>query len=171
MRVYIIRHSVRESPEDFEDAEEGDPEAELTEEGEAIAHAVGQWMAEHDEIPTVILASPTVRGQQTAHMIAEAIEDAGYVAPEVQTDAMIGPHMSIRGTLLKVGADEAMEKVALVSHRGAIQEGLRQLDKDGTKPTPMSMGELRVVKVKRKTGRWEEKERVLPSDLGFGDTY
>jgi len=171
MRVYLVRHSTRETPEDFEDAEEGDPDAELTPEGKAIAISIGQWMADNDEIPTVLLASPTVRGQQTARLIADAIEEEGYAPPEVETDASIGPHMSIRGALLKKLADTAAEKVGIVSHRGSIQMGLQQMGDQKEKPTPMAMGELRILKVKRKSGKWKQQQQILPSDLGHPDSY
>lgn len=76
MKVYIIRHSVRETPDDFTEAEEGDPDAELTPEGEDIATNLGTWMAENDEIPSVLITSPTIRTHQTAEHIAKAIGDA-----------------------------------------------------------------------------------------------
>lgn len=170
MRLYVIRHSVRETPDDFEEAEEGDPEAELTEEGEEIARSIGQWMAENDEIPTVIIASPAVRGQQTAELIAKEIEDAGFVPPDIKTDVGIGPHMSIRGAVLDQLKDDDAGRVAIVSHSQSIRNGLMQLG-DGEKPDPIAMGELRVMKVKRKSGKWQEKQRILPSDLGHGDHY
>lgn len=172
MLVYLIRHSTRETPEDFEDAEEGDPDADLTKEGEAIAKSLGQWMADNDEIPSLLIASDAVRGQQTAQLIAAAIEEAGFAPPDVETDASIGPHMSIRGTLMKKLADKAVEKVALVSHKGSIQMGLQQMGGDDKKkPTPMAMGELRILKVKRKSGKWKQQKQILPSDLGHPDSY
>lgn len=170
MKFFIIRHSTRETPDDFEDAEEGDPEAELTEEGEQIAKSLGKYMADNDHIPSVLYASPTVRGQQTAQIIADQIDKAGYAAPDVKTDASIGPHMSIRGTVLKNLSDESAGSVGIISHRDSIRNGLQQLGK-GDKPDPMAMGEMRVLKVKRKSGKWQEEKRVLPSDLDHNDSY
>lgn len=170
MRLYLLRHSVRESPDDFEDAEEGDPEAELTDEGREIAESVGKWMADNDEIPTMLYVSPTVRAQQTAEIIVDQIKSAGLSPPETKTDVGLGPFMSVRGCIMEALADEASERVGIISHRSAIRNGMEQLGK-GEKPTPMAMGELRVLKVKRKSGNWEEKQRILPSDLGHPDTY
>ena len=170
MRAFLIRHSTRETPEDFSDAEEGDPEAELTEDGKAIAESLGEWMAENDQIPQVMYISPTVRAQQTAELIADKLEGAGFTRPVLKTDVSLGPHMSIRSTLLKALADETADDVAIVSHRDSIKNGLMQMGK-GDKPTPMAMGELRTLKIKRGSGKWEEKSSVLPSDLGHPDSY
>lgn len=176
MRVYLIRHSVREVPENFSEAEEGDPDAELTPEGEATADALGEHMADNDMVPSRIIHSPTVRAQQTAERIADAIKSAGFVPPELSQDTSIGPQQSIRGLLQKLAADEGAKGVAIVSHRATIVNGLKQLgidNGDRQKVDDPAMGELRVVKVKRGSGRWTEKARVRPSDLGRGlaDNY
>jgi phosphohistidine phosphatase SixA len=170
VRFLVIRHSVRETPDDFSDAEEGDPEAELTDDGRDIAEALGKWMGESGEIPTVLMVSPTVRAQQTAEIIRDQIEEAGFAPPQIKTDVSIGPHMSIRGCVLECLADESAERVGIISHRDSIKNGLQQLG-NGDKPDPMAMGELRSMKIKRKSGKWEEKQRILPSDLGLSDSY
>ena len=66
--------------------------------------------------------------------------------------------------------------VRYVSHRESILSGLTALDVDNgeeRKITNPAMGELRILKVRRKTGAWAVKEIVRPSDLvrGFSDTY
>lgn len=173
MKLYVIRHAVRETPDDFVEAEDGDPEAELTSEGEEIAQSVGEWMAENGEIPSVLVVSPTVRAQQTAEIIARAIEDSGFVAPAIKTDVGIGPGQSIRALVRKLGEDGA-KAAGVVSHRAPIVNGLKALDVDNEAPRKVdnpAMGELRILKVKRKSGAWEEKARVRPSDLGHADSY
>jgi len=170
MRLFLIRHSTREVPEDFSDAEEGDPEAELTDEGKAIAESLGEWMAENELVPQAMLVSPTVRAQQTADLVADKLEAAGFVRPTMKTDVSIGPHMSIRGAVMGLLKDESAEDVAIVSHNDTIRNGLVQLGK-GDKPTPMAMGEMRELKIKRKSGKWEEKSAILPSDLGHAESY
>jgi phosphohistidine phosphatase SixA len=173
VRIYVIRHSIRETPDDFSEAEEGDPDAELTPEGQDIADALGKWMADNDEIPTRIVASPTVRTSQTAERMAKAIAAEGFVAPDVESDVGIGPFQSIRALVLKLGADGA-KRVAIVSHRGSIVNGLKALavdnDADANVDNP-AMGELRSYDVKRKSGRWSERARVRPGDLGFSEHY
>ena len=171
MKLFIARHAPREPSEDFTDAEEGDPEADITDEGRLIATGMGEHLAEQGEIPSVIYASETVRAQQTAELIAEAIKDAGYDPPEVKVDFSIGPQMSIRGLVLKLGADGA-KKAMIVSHQQTIRTGLQALNVDngeGEKPDPHAAGEVRVYDVKRKSGKWSERSRVRPSDIGFPD--
>lgn len=180
MKVFILRHAIREDGEEG-GIDDGDPDAELTPEGEEIAHAVGKWMAEKEEIPTVLFVSPTVRTQQTAECICAEIESAGFVPPVIKTDVSIGPGMSIRGGILAAASDKSLGRVGFVSHHESIAAGLRELGraKDGTPENPapsphldqLAMGELRIVNVKRKSGKWEEQRRVLPSDLGLADHY
>lgn len=174
MKIYLIRHGIRETPDDFSEAEEGDPEAGLTEEGEALATSVGEWMAKNDAVPTLILASPTARTQQTAELIADAIRDGGYAPPPVKVESSVGPFSSIRGLLLKLGKDEEKKRVAIVTHKGTIVNGLKALNVDneaGEKVDPPAMGELRMLRVDRETGAWTVKYRVRPSDLGHPDLY
>ncbi len=176
MKLYVIRHSIRETPDDLIEAEDGDPQADLTPEGEELATALGEWMAEHEEIPSVLLVSPTVRAEQTAKLIAAAIEDAGFAAPEIKTDVGIGPGQSIRALALKLAGDDEKKGVGIVSHRAPIVNGLKALDVDNSEQRKVddpAMGEMRVLKIKRKNGAWEEKRRVRPSDhvKGFPDTY
>ena len=173
MKIYLLRHAPRETPRDVADMADGDPEAELTPEGELIATAVGEWLVEHDEIPSAVYASDAVRTQQTAELVVKAIADGGFAAPEVQTDVSIGPHMSIRGLLLKL-AEKGAKKVLFVTHREVIDMGLKAIDADtgnAKHADTFASGELRILDVKRKDGRWSERKRVRPSDLGFDDVY
>jgi len=169
-----MRHSVRQTPEDFTEAEEGDPEAELTDEGEEIARSMGRWMADSGEIPSTLYVSPTVRTQQTAEHIADEIEQAGYQPPEIKTDVSVGPYQSIRGLVQKLADDKSSKGVGIISHKGPIVNGLKALNIDNgddSKVDAPAMGELRVLKVRRGSKRWEEKKRVRPSDLGHSDHY
>ena len=149
----MIRHAPREASDDFAASEEGDPEAEITPEGKLIATAMGEWMADKEEIPTVIYASPVLRTQMTASLIAEAIADAGFVKPEIETDEGIGPYMSIRALVLKLLADKASVRVAIVSHHESIMIGLNALsiDNEGKKKEidVYASGEVRILKIKR----------------------
>lgn len=177
MRVYLVRHSQR--ADDDEPTANGDPDAELTQDGEKQARALGRWMADRDQIPTIVIASPAVRTQETAEAIVDEIEQAGFAAPKILTDVGIGPHMSIRGAVLNAAADKSMTRVCIVSHHESISSGLRELLRrsDGTerRVSPhldqMAMGELRILKVKRKNGIWDERRRLLPSDLELVDYY
>ncbi len=174
MKLYVIRHSVRETPDDFSEAEEGDPDAELTPEGEEIAKALGDWMAENDEIPSILIASPTVRTHQTAERIVEAIEGAGFAAPAIKTDVSVGPNQSVRGLIRRLSDDDSQKRIGIVSHRGPIVNGLKALALDNGEQIKIddpAMGELRILNVKRGSRRWTEEMRIRPSDLGLSDHY
>lgn len=174
MKLYVIRHSVREEPKDFSHAEDGDLEAELTDEGIELAAAMGQWMADNDEIPNVLITSPAVRTLQTAEEIVRSITEAGYIAPDIQTDVTIGPKMSIRGLVQRLAVDKSQKRIAIVSHHESIENGLKALLVDNGDEPHVDMpaaAEMRVLKVDRDSGAWKEKQRVRPSDLGLADHY
>ncbi len=166
MRLYLLRHSVPE------DADEGDDDPELTKDGRKFAEALGQWMADKEEIPTVLLTSPKQRTMQTAEIVADAIGDAGLIKPEVRVDVSVGPHMSIRGCVLGAAQDKSMVRVGIVSHHESLEHGLRVLNREPWVHLDMfAMCELRIVKIKRKSGTWDEHRRVPPSDMGGDDYY
>ena len=168
MRIYVIRHAEPEDGGDYEDND--DPS--LTDDGKDAATALGKWMADKEEIPTVLYASPKTRTQETAEAISQAIGDAGFAAPEVVTDVSIGPHMSIKGLVERVKDDDAQVRVGIVSHHESIEHGLRVLNLEPWIHLDiLAMCECRILKVKRKSGEWEEHRRVSPSDLGGVDMY
>jgi len=177
VRLYIVRHAQR--ADTGEPTYAGDPEAELTPEGEKQARKLGRWMADKEEIPAIIIASPAVRTQETAEAIVEEIEKAGFAPPKIKTDVSMGPHMSIRGAVLNAAADKSMKRVLIVSHHESISNGLRELRRtaDGKEREvsphldQMAMAELRIFRVRRKNGDWEEKRRLLPSDISLCDYY
>lgn len=167
MRLYLVRHS---QPEPDGPDDEDDPE--LSKAGVKIATALGEWMVDKDEVPTRLIVSPTMRTMQTAEVIVKAIEDGGMLPPEVQQDVGIGPHMSIRGAVLRVAQDKSMVRVGIVSHHESIEHGLRVLNLDGSIHHDIfAEGEMRIVRVKRGSGKWKEHRRVPPSDLGYEDAY
>lgn len=168
MRVYLVRHSVPE--DDGDEVDDDDPE--LSKEGIAIATALGQWMVDKEEVPTIFYASPCVRTQQTAEILRDTIEEGGFAAPPVVTDVSVGPAMSVKGLIEKAAADASMVRVGIVSHHESLEHGLRVL---GRAPYVhldiFAKGELRIVKVDRSDGSWKEHRRIAPSDLGGFDHY
>lgn len=167
MRVYVIRHAM---PEPVEEDEEIDPE--LTKEGRDQATALGDWMVDKEEIPTILIASPSLRTQETAQLIADAIEAGGFTPPDVLTDVGIGPHMSIKAAVEKAASDKAMVRVGIVSHHESIEHGLRVLNREPWVHLDMyAQCELRIIKVDREDGTWKEHRRIAPSDIGGQDHY
>lgn len=174
MKLYLMRHAPREPVGDFADAKLGDPEAPLTDEGELVATGMGEWLAQNDYVPTLIVAATSVRTQQTADLVVAALKDAGFDPPDVKNDVTIESFQSIRGLVLKLAGDATKKRVMLISHHETIRFGLKALQVDNQTAEDIdafAMGEIRCVGVKRKNGQWDEVWRVRPSDLGFVDVY
>ena len=74
MKLYLVRHTTAV------DNASSDAARALTMTGEAEARLVGQALAKLGVRPTHIFASPLVRAQQTAGLIAEQLGMAGKVA-------------------------------------------------------------------------------------------
>lgn len=160
MRIYLVRHSI---PEDDDD----DPDPGLTKGGVKLVERLAEWMVAKDEVPNAIYASPKMRTQETAEILKDALG-----LPEVKTDPSIGPSMSIRGLVTQVAQDKAMTRVMIVSHHETMEHGLRVLNLEPWIHFDIfAMGELRIMKVDRKDGQWNEHRRVMPSDLGGDDNY
>jgi len=124
-------------------------------------------MLENDEVPNSILASPSLRAQETAEILRDEMG-----LPRVRTIVSIGPEMSIRGIVQELGQDNDATRVAIVSHHESLSHGLSQLNGEPLPHEDMfAQGELRILKIRRKDGTWKEKKRVLPSDLGAFDRY
>ena len=165
MRLYLLRHSIPADDLDDEGNPNDDPP--LTDKGREIVEALGQWMLDKEEVPNVILASPKLRTQETAEILREA-----FGLPGVLTKGSLDSNMSIRKQVLKVAQDKTMTRVMMVSHHETLEHGQRVLNLDPWVHLDMfAQGELRILKVKRKSGEWEEHRRMMPSDLGFSDNY
>ena len=166
MKCYVIRHvDAGETIEDDLAADEARP---ITAEGAATAKRLATWMAENDEIPTVIYAAPDVRAMQTAKILQKELG-----LPRVKPEAGLNDDAahSMRPVMKRMAA-AGEKRVALVSHHAAIISGLRALNEMKIPEIdPYAKGELRILKVDRDTGEWEEKKIVRPSDLGGEDDY
>lgn len=163
MRFFIVRHGEPEDGGDYE----VDDDPDLTKEGRKTVEALGEWMLSKDEVPSIIYASPLSRTQETADILKDCFGSAA-----VKTDVSIGPHASLRGLILKCAADKSMTRVMIVSHHESIANGLRELNGDPFRHLDqMAEGELRIIKVDRDDGTWEEHRRMLPSDLNYTDHY
>jgi len=166
MRTYVIRHGDDGTSGALGDkTEEEDPE--LTDEGRQTIEKLAEWMLENDEVPNEIHASPMTRAQQTAELLAEKLG-----LPGVKTDLSIGPDMSLRSAIMRFAGNDDKKRIAIVSHHHTIRTGLRALDPEQkTIADSPAMGEMRILKVDREDGRWKEKARIRPSDLGQLDRY
>jgi phosphohistidine phosphatase len=165
MKVFVVRHSV---PEDGDDYEEN-PDPPLSKEGREIAEALGKWMLEAEVLPNFIWVSPKLRTQETAEIIRDAI---GLPEEAVEVKGSMDSDMSIRKMVLKAAGDKSVTRLMIVSHHESIEHGLRVLNRDPwVHLDQFAMGELRQIDVDREDGSWEEHLRMMPSDLGGKDHY
>ncbi|HLR17904.1 MAG TPA: phosphohistidine phosphatase SixA [Alcanivoracaceae bacterium] len=102
---YVSRHGEAEA------YAASDAQRALTERGSAEVREFWRQLREQGVLPTRIIASPYVRAQQTAAIIAEVI---GGLA--VETHPLITPDASVSEVLDWLGRDVAEEGVLLVSH-------------------------------------------------------
>lgn len=171
MKLFLVRHGDAGAKiEEDRDADEARP---LSDDGEAEIRALAQWCQENDEVPNVILSGPALRVRQSAKMLADAF---GLPKPKVE-DGLGGT--SGRGgwgamgpVVRKVAADKNNSRVMFVTHHDTITKGLASLNGMTIEELEtFAKGEMRIVDVDRKQGVWEERSRVLPSDLGLEDLY
>ena len=169
MKFFVVRHSVPKEVETdsfLSDDDADDPP--LTDEGKKIVEALADWMRDADEMPSILIASPMQRTQETAAILRDKLD----VLPKVVTDPTIGPHASIRGLILRATADKSMVRVGIVSHHESIEHGLRVLGLNPFVHLDMfAQGELRIFHIDRETGEWDEHLRMQPSDFGLTDHY
>lgn len=174
MRVYVIRHGYAG---DYIGRNQGanfihnpaDLNRVLMQDGIDAANSLAAWMADTGETPNVIFHSPVMRAKQTAKILGRQL---GVKVSEFPTLQISKPfNMAVK----YVAADPKMKRVALVAHIDNIVPGLRALNylsgSDRFGVDPIAMAECRVMKVDRDTCTWDEKSRVMPSDLGGVNYY
>lgn len=165
VRIYLVRHSV--PSDEVDDDGQPLPDPPLTDEGREIVANLAQWMLDKGEVPNSILASPMLRTQETAEILRDA-----FGLPDITTKQSLGPNQSIRKMVVKVAQDKSMTRTMLVSHHETNAHGQRVLNLEPWAHFDMfAQGEMRVLKVDRKSGEWKEHNRVLPSDLAGRDHY
>jgi len=74
--IFILRHGKAETP----GRGMGDADRHLTGKGKEDILAVARWMASQDYLFDVIAASPLVRAQETAAIVADTLGESGRVA-------------------------------------------------------------------------------------------
>ena len=115
MDVYLLRHGKAEDPV----PETGDPGRKLTKKGREDIAAAGRFMKSQDLWFDRIAASPLVRAQETAAIIADALDEKDrlvtwkVLAPGGDPDAvcrMIGRHPDT-GSILLVGHEPLLSSL------------------------------------------------------------
>lgn len=174
MKLYVLRHGYagdyigKDEGKDFVHNPD-DLARKLEPDGIDAVNALGAWMVDNDAIPSLILYSPVTRAKQTAKLLSTV---TGAPSREEQNLEISKP---LEMVVKKLAADPDMKRVALVAHTDNILPGLRALNwlsgADKFAVDPIAMAELRILKVDRDSFTWDEKQRVLPSDIGATDYY
>ena len=111
----------------------------LTEDGRAIARALGEFLDRENLLPDLILSSDAVRATDTAHLLQSGAEP---FCPIVVLERLYAadPHEILR--LLCEHADEPSQHVMIVGHNPSIGALAQELAGGETAPSPAS-GSLR----------------------------
>lgn len=152
--------------ESFKDDPKKDDARALMPDGRDAAKAVAKHLADEGMSPTIVLAGPATRTVQTGRIAADVFGCDFAVEPMLY----VGGPMTV---LLRRLADSGAKRVHLVTHDDVIENTLHKLDgQDPKQPIDkVAMAEARVVDFDRGDLSWEERMRVLPSDLGLDDHY
>ena len=170
MKQFIVRHGYAGEPiANKETLDPTDMARQLKPVGRAALNNLAQYLKDNGLVPLSISASPIVRCQQSAAVLAKAFYGD---ARAFTTD----PNLSIRSPLEQVviakARDPKCTRPMLVTHSDDIARlsWLNGEDPDEGQPDPTTTAELRLLSVSRDDFSWKEKLRVRPSDL-FGQGY
>jgi phosphohistidine phosphatase SixA len=176
VKLFVARHS--DAGAFIGDDPKAERERPLTARGKKLAQAVAGAMLDSDEIPSVGFASPLERTKQTADLLGGLL----YFQVNVLDD--LAPNRPLEDRILEIMGHKALRKFLIVGHvdnttpafenfGGDMGECYRPDDEDTIGSSnhwaPLVKGEVRRIKIDRKTGRWTCKWRILPSDVGFPD--
>lgn len=111
--LYLMRHGIAEDGYDIRDAERR-----LTDEGRRKVGVVAHSLAAIDVVPDVILASPLVRAQETAAIVASIL------APElaVETLTSLSNGHDPETLLAELAAYRGHSQVVLIGHQPSLGE-------------------------------------------------
>lgn len=117
--LILLRHAHAEPPAPGQE----DASRPLSAVGRREAEAAGQWLREHDLLPTRILVSPALRTQQTLAALGvlgcEDVQEASaiYEAAPGTLAALADTHRDA-ARLLIVGHNPGLEQLAALMHSG-----------------------------------------------------
>jgi phosphohistidine phosphatase len=117
MKLYFMRHGKAADAALYEE----DFERPLTEKGAKRVRRISQWLARMGVNPTVIYASPRVRAQQTAVILAEALGKSVTTREEVNFDFSL-QHLRTMTQGFSLDAE-----LVFVGHNPSISEVVQQV--------------------------------------------
>jgi phosphohistidine phosphatase len=110
MRIYIIRHG--QANNNSPTGRDGDRT--LTDLGHRHAQAIGAFLKEQAEPPTLILASPITRAQQTAGHIWDAMDFNN--AEDRKTEDRLSTSHCVSDTIDLITEHKDLSSIALIGH-------------------------------------------------------
>lgn len=168
-KLWVARHCYAGDPSSDPKVERERP---LTPEGRATARAIASAMIKAGEIPYAIFCSPYARTVQTADIIAKTINAAGAnlkdSALQVNSIGDLAPLRPLEDGILSLLANGEVKRLLLVGHKDNTTPAMNNFGGD-TKWKDLTMGEVRRVSINRKSGKWELRWTIRPSDLGLTD--
>lgn len=111
MQLLIIRHAIAEEREDFAKKGEGDDDRPLTAFGKRRMQRNAQGLRRIASHIEVLAASPLVRAQQTARIVAEE-----YRIRDIQTVDALRPDRRSRELITWLSKQDADATIAVVGH-------------------------------------------------------
>ena len=125
-------------------AKEGQPDAEraLTPKGERQAQRMAEWLNQRLAASTRVLASPTVRTQQTVRALGRPFRTVPALAPEGGVDAL----------LAAARWPEAGEPVLVVGHQPTLGQVAARLLADADQPWAMRKGAVWWLRCREREG-------------------
>ena len=159
MRLWLQRHA-------YAGPALSDPKAErerqLLPEGRATAKAIAQAMSAAGEIPKVIFCSQFTRTTQTADIVGKIL------GVQVNWIGDLSPMRPLEDQVIDLMSHGEVKRMMLVVHVDNSTPAMNNLGGD-VKWDDLVMGEVRRVKIDRKSGAWKMKWQLKPSDLGLRD--
>lgn len=120
MQLWLVRHAVAAERDEFDGP---DAERPLTDKGRRRFSEFAAWLAGETTMPEAIYASPLVRADETAALLAKA---SGLKKTEVITTEFLAPGVDLAAMLRSIG-DQSAEIVALVGHEPDMSHCLAEL--------------------------------------------
>ena len=161
MRLFVGRHGFAGDPSPDPKKEAERP---LKQEGRDAVAAVAAAMLKLGDLPKCIFCSNYQRAQETAYIYGKAF---GVNVAVIGDLAPIRPLTD--GLFSLMGSKEKIGRVMLVGHRDNTEPLFNDLD--GPKFGKIMMGEVKRLTIDRKTGAFDLKWCIKPSDVGFPDHW
>ena len=168
MRILVLRHAYAGNVIGKDARTPKDYARKLQQDGIDAANALADWMSDpkRDMVPNSIVTSPITRAVQTAQILSAAF------GIKYTTDETLEISKPVEMYIKKICADKSITRPLIIAHTDNIMPALRYLNAlDKADLDPIGMCELRVLKFDRSDCTWDEKLRMLPSDLGGEDHY